>query len=92
MASLFSSAIPSAKYSRSFFSLMSANGRTAIECSGGFNKPKLPKAPSESSSGQPAAALHGYQMVAESFEWPHIANRIVTVVLFLGVPVVAILA
>lgn len=35
--------------------------------------------------------LHGYQMVGESFEWPHIASRIITVVLF-GVPIVATLA
>ena len=36
--------------------------------------------------------LHGAQMVGESFEWPHIVIRILTVVLFLGLPLVATLA
>src|SRR6266702_4467786 len=36
--------------------------------------------------------LHATQMVAESFDWPHVIVRIVTLVLALGVPIVVLLA
>jgi adenylate cyclase len=36
--------------------------------------------------------LHGTEMVSNAFEWPHLLVRLVTVLLFLGVPLVATLA
>jgi TolB-like protein/Tfp pilus assembly protein PilF len=36
--------------------------------------------------------LHGTQMVRESFEWPHLVVRVITLLLFLGLPLVATLA
>jgi TolB-like protein/Tfp pilus assembly protein PilF len=36
--------------------------------------------------------LHGTEMVSNAFEWPHLLLRIVTVLLFLGLPLVATLA
>jgi TolB-like protein/Tfp pilus assembly protein PilF len=38
------------------------------------------------------AVLHGTEMVSNAFEWPHLVVRIVTLLLFLGVPLVATLA
>ncbi len=37
-------------------------------------------------------ALHAVQMVSEAFDWPHLIVRVVTLLLFLGVPIVATLA
>jgi TolB-like protein len=36
--------------------------------------------------------LHATQMLAESFEWPHLVVRVVTLVLVTGVPIVVLLA
>ena len=36
--------------------------------------------------------LHGTEMVSNAFEWPHVVVRIVTLLLFLGVPLVATIA
>jgi TolB-like protein/Flp pilus assembly protein TadD len=36
--------------------------------------------------------LHGVEMVSNSLSWPHIVSRVVTLVLILGVPIVATLA
>src|SRR5215469_10942007 len=36
--------------------------------------------------------LHATQMVAESFDWPHVVVRIAALVLVLGVPIVVLLA
>ena len=36
--------------------------------------------------------LHGTEMVSNAFEWPHLVVRIVTLLLFLGTPLVATLA
>jgi len=38
------------------------------------------------------AVLHGTEMVSNAFEWPHLVVRIVTLLLFLGLPLVATLA
>jgi len=36
--------------------------------------------------------LHGTEMVSNAFEWPHVVVRIVTLLLFLGLPLVATIA
>jgi len=36
--------------------------------------------------------LHGTEMVSNAFQWPHLIVRILTLLLFLGVPIVATLA
>ncbi len=36
--------------------------------------------------------LHGMEMVSDALEWPHLAVRVLTLLLFIGVPLVATLA